>query len=398
MTNQPTDFIPFARPFIGTEEEEAVLRIMRSGWLTTGMETLTFEREFAAYTGAAEAVAVNSATAGLHLAVEALGIGTDDLVITTPNTFTATAEVIRYLGAHPVFADISAEDGNIDPLEVEKLIARYGKKIKAVIPVHYAGLPCDMKQLGEITRSHGIPLIEDAAHSFPSVTSEGMAGTLGDIGVYSFYATKTITTGEGGMLVTDNAALASRARIMRLHGIDRSIWNRYTDKGASWSYQVVEAGYKYNMTDLAAALGRVQLKRAFAFLEERRKIARCYSAAFSDIPGLILPPEANEHAYHLYPLRIRKEECGMDRDEMIQELTARGIGTSVHFIPLHIMPYWSGLYSLAPEDYPKSLQFFREEVSLPIYPGMKDEETGRVAESVRDIILKSRKKGGVLAR
>ncbi|MDR3201435.1 MAG: DegT/DnrJ/EryC1/StrS family aminotransferase, partial [Spirochaetales bacterium] len=314
--------------------------------------------------------------------------GSGDKVITTPYTFTATAEVIRYLGADPLFVDIEPRSFHIDPAGIEKALeqARGEKtKIKAILPVHIGGEVRGMDSITAIARHYGTPVVEDAAHAFPCLTQKGYAGTLGDIGVYSFYATKTITTGEGGMVVTSNAEAAKRIGIMRLHGIDREVWNRYTSKSAAWRYAVVEAGFKYNMTDLAAAIGRVQLTRAREFLDRRRAIARRYIAAFADRDYLCLPEDSEAHAWHLFLLRLNEEKLKITRDEFIDRLQEKGIGTSVHFIPLHIHPYYEKRYGFKPMDFPAAYTTYSRVISLPIYPAMTDDEAGRVIEAVISI-------------
>lgn len=393
MAQTNDDFIPFARPSLGEEEEEAVLAVLRSGWLTTGPAALAFEREFAAFCRTDRALAVNSATSGLHLALEACGVGTGDCIATSVYTFTATAEVARYLGAEVAFVDIEPDSCNIDPAQVE-LLLRERPGVKAILPVHVGGLPCDMDALKAIAGGKGIKLIEDAAHAFPSRLPGGMAGTLGDIGVYSFYATKTITTGEGGMIVSNSNDLLERMALMRLHGIDRAAWDRYSSKTASWEYAIVEAGYKYNMTDLAAALGREQLKKADSFLERRTAIAAYYDQAFGDRDYLLPPPRGPGHAWHLYAPCIAEGRLAIDRDEFARRLQASGIGVSVHFIPLHLMPYWAGRYGLKPGDFPNALARFRSSISLPIWPGMTDEQVERVAASVLRIGDGARKARG----
>ncbi len=410
------DPIPFARPFIGAEEEEAVLRVLQSGWLTTGKEALSFEKEFASFfkkrnSGTLEdqneinALAVNSATSGLHLALEACGVGPGDIVVTSTYTFTATAEVVRYLGAHVVFVDVKAGTYLMDPNALEMVLERLSQglpayaprpgshdpakgfgpvgKVKAIIPVHVAGLACDMDTIVHLARTYGAMVIEDAAHSFPSRLADGRwVGLLGDIGVFSFYATKTITTGEGGMVITYNKDMANRISVMRSHGIDRSIWNRYTDTKASWKYAVVAPGYKYNMPDLLAAIGRVQLGRALDLLEMRRHIAERYNQAFSCISELLVPPSGIENAWHLYPLRLADEPNASTRDRFIELLQSRGIGISVHFIPLHTMPYYADLYHFSEADFPNAIDTFKRSVSLPIWPGMTEEQIDRVIETV----------------
>uniref|UniRef100_A0A7C3E709 DegT/DnrJ/EryC1/StrS family aminotransferase n=1 Tax=Gracilinema caldarium TaxID=215591 RepID=A0A7C3E709_9SPIR len=423
--NTTTEPIPFARPFIGAEEEAAVLRVLRSGWLTTGAEAIHFEKEFAdffitrstppantryrnnAAKGEEEitALAVNSATSGLHLALEACGVGPGDIVITSTYTFTATAEVVRYLGAHVVFVDVAPQSYLMDPAALEKTLERlarglpaypprHGKHdpaegfgptgpVKAIIPVHVAGLACDMDAIAALARKYNARVIEDAAHAFPAQLSDGRwAGLIGDIGVFSFYATKTITTGEGGMILTRNKTLAQRISIMRSHGIDRSIWNRYTDTKASWKYAVVAPGFKYNLPDVLAAIGRVQLERAVTLLEMRRAIAETYNNAFSQIDALLLPPTGAENAWHLYPLRLAGAWGRENRDRFIEQLQALGIGVSVHFIPLHTMPYYRTLYHLEEQDFPHAVDTFSRSISLPIWPGMTEEQVQRVIDGV----------------
>jgi dTDP-4-amino-4,6-dideoxygalactose transaminase len=413
MSDLSREPIPFAYPLIGPEEEEAVLRVLRSGWLTTARETLAFEAEFAAFLGRGgranaaarggelRALAVNSATSGLHLAMEACGVGPGDVVLTSPYTFTSTAEVVRYLGADVAFVDVGEDSFNIDPDALEATIDRLEEGLPAypprpgeagdgfgpsgrprlVAPVHFAGLPCDMDRIIVIAREHDLRVVEDAAHSFPSYDERlGCAGTIGDVGVFSFYATKTITTGEGGMVVTADPELAERISIMRSHGIDRAVWNRYTDKKASWRYAVVEAGYKYNLPDILGALGREQLKRAEAMLGMRRAIAERYDAAFSGDDRFILPPTGPADARHLYPLRL---SGGLGaRDALFAALQDEGIGVSVHFIPLHTMPFYERRYGLRPDDFPRALDHFNAEISLPIWQGMRNDQIGRVAAAV----------------
>jgi dTDP-4-amino-4,6-dideoxygalactose transaminase len=380
-------FIPFFRPSLGVEEEEAVVSVLRSGWLTTGEVTARFEREFAAVTGARHALAVNSATAGLHLALEALGVGNADAVITSPYTFAATAEVIRYLGADPLFVDIQSASMNIDPAALEAALetCRASKrKVSAILPVHVAGLPCDMPTIREIACRYGVPVIEDAAHAFPVRAGGRFVGTLGDVGVYSFYATKTMTTGEGGMLVTDRDEVAARARVMRLHGIDRDVWDRYTSQNASWRYDIVAPGFKYNLSDIASAIGLAQLAKAQDFLLQRTRIARRYREAFAGLDFLELPTDAENHAWHLFVIHVVTDKLSVDRDAFADELMRRGIGISVHFIPLHLMSYYRQKYGLKPESFPRALESFRTCISLPLSPSLSGEEVERVITAVKD--------------
>jgi dTDP-4-amino-4,6-dideoxygalactose transaminase len=376
-----TEFLPFARPSIGAEEENAVLEVLRSGWLTTGKAARAFEEEFAAFVGTRRALAVNSATSGLLLALEALGIGPGDKVATSPYTFASSAAVARHLGAEVAFCDISKEDYNIDPERLEALLDR-DPAIKAVVPVHVGGMPCRMGEILASCGRRGVKTVEDAAHAFPLRLPEGDAGTLGDAGVYSFYATKTITSGEGGMVVARSDEALRRMETMRMHGFDRAAWDRYTSKTASWRYDVVEAGYKCNLPDLLAALGREQLKKAELFLSQRRAIAARYLAAFAGHPALENPPTHPSHAWHLFSLRIRPEALRIGRDAFVERLQGLGIGVSVHFIPLHLMTYWSRRYALEPGDFPEAYGKFSRTISLPIWQGMTEAQVDRAASAV----------------
>lgn len=372
-------------PDIGEEEIAEVVDSLRSGWITTGPKTRQFELQFSEFLGGGvESIAVNSATAGLHVALESVGVCAGDEVITTPLTFTATAEVVRYLGAHPVFVDVDPETFNIDP---EKIEAAITPRTKAIIPVHYAGLACNMSAILEIARRHGLKVVEDAAHALPTRHAGRLIGTLdSDATVFSFYATKTITTGEGGMVVTRNPEIAARCRIMRLHGISRDAFDRYTSTKPSWHYEVVAPGFKYNLTDLASSLGIHQLKKAWRFQGRREEMAARYDRELSSLP-IELPPAAKEgdiHAWHLYVIRLHEREF---RDRFISEMAQRGIGCSVHFIPLHLHPYWRDTYSLKPESFPVSLGLYQGAVSLPLYTRMTDDDQGRVIGAVRDILL-----------
>jgi len=428
------DEIPFALPLTGSEEEAAVIRVLRSGWLTTGGEALAFEKEFSAALqkncalkdNSLRCLAVNSATSGLHLALEACGVGPGDAVLVPSCTFTATAEVARYLGADPVFVDVAPGTFHIDPAALEQTLKRLPpNKAKAVIPVHYGGLPCDMAAIMDIARRYNLKVIEDAAHAFPSLIppsppekstrtgervaeqmrhgvgqinatittkSEGppplpsaFAGTIGDAGVFSFYATKTITTGEGGMIACRDEAMANRMSVMRSHGIDRAVWNRYSDAKASWYYEVVEAGYKYNLPDLLAAIGRVQLARAWELLRMRQEIAAAYDAAFSPNDCLLIPPTGPGDARHLYPLRLNPQRLRISRDEFAHKLKEAGIGVSVHYIPLHIMPFYKNRYHLTENDLPETMKSCMNEISLPIWPGMTTAQINRVIDQVISI-------------
>ena len=381
-----SDFIPFALPDTGEEEIAEVVDSIRSGWLTTGPKTKRFEQEFSAFIGNnVEAVAVNSATAGLHLALEAVGVGPGDEVITTTHTFTATAEVIRYLGADPVFVDVDPRTFNINVAQIERAVT---KKTKAIIPVHFAGLSCDMSAILAIARTHGLKVVEDAAHALPTTCDRGLVGTLGsDATVFSFYATKTITTGEGGMIVTASAEVAARCRTMRLHGISRDAFDRYTSTKPSWYYEVVAPGFKYNMTDIAASLGIHQLKKAWKFQHRRSEMAAIYDEELRDLP-VLLPPHSSigdTHAWHLYVLRL-SPEAPVSRDRFIELIAEKSIGTSVHFIPLHLHPYWRDHYNLTPSMFPHSQNLFEQSVSLPLYTKMTEGDQDRIIAAVREIL------------
>jgi len=379
-------FLPFALPDIGDEEINEVVDTLRSGWVTTGPKARRFEQDFSAFLGepGLHSIAVNSATAGLHLALEALGIGPGDEVITTTHTFTATAEVARYLGADVKLVDIDPATLNIDPAAVEAAIT---PATRAIVPVHYAGLAADMPRLLDIARRHGLKVVEDAAHALPSTCGGQLVGTLGsDATVFSFYANKTITTGEGGMLTTRNAEIAKRAQVMRLHGMNRDAFDRFTATVPSWYYEVIAPGFKYNLTDIAAALGLQQLKKARAFQQARARIAAAYSAAFAGLP-LITPPDAPAgelHAWHLYALRLG-DGLAIGRDRFIERLFDLGIGCSVHYIPLHLHPYWRDRYGLQARMFPHSQKAYERLVSLPIYTRMGESEVQRVIDAVRAV-------------
>lgn len=380
------DFLPFALPLIGDDEITEVIDTLKSGWLTTGKKTATFEKDFAEFVGASNALAVNSATSGLHLALEAVGVGPGDAVITTPYTFTATAEVIRYLGADPVLVDIDPRTFNISPDLIADAISQHNN-IKAILPVHFAGQSCDMNKILEIAKKYNIKVIEDAAHALPTTWQGKIIGSLSDITVYSFYATKTIATGEGGMICTENEGYLSRMKIMRLHGINRDVFDRYTSDKPSWFYEVVEPGYKYNMTDVAASIGIHQLKKAWEFQQRRAWIAEQYTQAFSGLPlstPFVAYPE-DTHSWHLYVLQLDLAVISVGRDKFIELMVEQGIGTSVHFIPLHLHPYWRDTYHYKADDFPVALDVYSRAVSLPIYPKMTDSDVERVIQSVQTV-------------
>ena len=383
MNSPALPFLPFALPDIGDAEIAEVVDTLKSGWLTTGPKTKRFEDDFTTFLGdpALHSLAVNSATAGLHLALEAVGVGPGDEVITTTHTFTATAEVVRYLGADVVLVDIDPATLCID---VAAVAAAITPRTKAVMPVHYGGLAADMQALLALAKQHGLRVVEDAAHALPSTCGGQLVGTLGsDACVFSFYANKTITTGEGGMVVTRDDALARRMKVMRLHGINRDAFDRFTSKVPSWYYEIVAPGFKYNLTDIAAAIGIHQLRRARAFQQRRAQIAAMYDEALRGLPVILAPhaPAGDVHSWHLYPLRLTSA-APITRDALIERLFAAGIGCSVHYIPLHLQPYWRDRYGLSGAQFPHSQAVYEGLVSLPIYPRMLDADVARVVAAL----------------
>lgn len=397
MTRSDTAaFLPFAKPSITDREKTAVLHVLESGWLTTGARAKEFEQRFAERVGAAHAVALNSATAALHLALEAIGVGRDDEVIVPTWTFAASAEVVAYLGARPVLVDVDRRTLNATP---EAMLAAVTPRTRAAVAVHVGGLPADILRLVDVLEPRGVAVVEDAAHAFPSrIGGPGgpFAGTVGRVGAYSFYATKTITTGEGGMLVTNDESIANRARVMSLHGISRDAWNRYTASG-SWYYEIEEAGYKYNMTDIAAALGLAQLERADELLQARRALAASYSAGLraAGLEDLLeLPPDASDgsHAWHLYIVRLMLDRLTIDRGQVIDGLKELGIGTSVHFIPLHLHPYYRRKWGYEADDLPVAAAEYQRAISLPLWPGMSPADVERVVDGLREVVTASRRK------
>lgn len=376
-------FLPFALPEIGDEEIAAVTEALKSGWVTTGPRTKLFEQAFSEYLGGGvESIAVNSATAGLHLALEALGIGPGDEVITTTLTFTATAEVVRYLGADPVFVDTDPITLNID---VGCIRAAITSRTKAIMPVHYGGLACDMAAILALANEFGLKVVEDAAHALPTTCNGRLIGSLeSDATVFSFYANKTMTTGEGGMVVTRNAGIAKRMRVMRLHGMNRDAFDRFTSSTPAWYYEVIAPGYKYNLTDLASALGLQQLAKLPRFLARRQILAARYLKELSNLP-LILPadaPAGDIHAWHLFVIRLAAG-VRFKRDEIIQSLSNLGIGTSVHYVPLHRHPYWRDRYGLTPQMFPQADLAYTTMLSIPLYTAMSDGDQDRVISAIQ---------------
>jgi perosamine synthetase len=381
-------FLPFALPDLDEAEFEEIKESLLSGWVTTGPKTRRFEAEFAAAAGAKHAIAVNSCTAAMHLALEAIGLRRGDEVITTPYTFAATAEVVRYFDARPVLVDVDARDLNMRP---DLLDAAITGRTRAILPIHIAGLPAALDEIHAVARRHDLPVIEDAAHAFPAAYAGRTIGSVSQFTCFSFYATKTITTGEGGMLCTDDDRWAERCRIMALHGISKDAWKRYTAEG-SWYYEIVAPGYKYNMTDIAAGMGLAQLRKAERMWERRRAIARRYDEAFGALPELQLPHDRadSQHAWHLYMLRLHLDRLPIDRAQFAEQLKRRNIGISVHFIPLHLHPYYRETYGYRPEDFPVAYAEYQREISLPIYSKMSDADVQDVIDAVREVVQATR--------
>lgn len=381
--------LPFHKPEITDDDVQSVVETLRSGWLTTGPKVKRFEEDFAAYLGCSHAVAVNSGTAALHLALDAIGIQEGDEVIVPTMTFAATAEVVLYFKAKPVLVDCRHDTLNLDPDQIERAIT---PRTKAIIPVHMGGQPCDMHPILELAKHHNLRVIEDAAHALPAAYHGKKVGTIGDITCFSFYATKTITTGEGGMATTENADWANRMRVMSLHGISLDAWDRYTDKG-SWYYEIIRPGYKYNLTDIAAALGIAQLKRCDHFWQARRRIASHYHEAFADLPEIQVPACAPDmqHAWHLYVVQLNIERLKINRQDFIKALKSENIGTSVHFIPLHLHPFYRDKLGYQRADFPQASAVFERIVSLPIYPTMTEADVRDVIVAVRKLVQEYRR-------
>jgi perosamine synthetase len=382
------DFLPFALPDISEAEITSVVETLRSGWITTGPKTKEFERRFAEAVGAPHAVMLNSCTAALHLALEAVGVRGGDEVIVPAMTFAATAEVVRYFDAIPVIVDVRATDHNVDPAAVERALS---PRTKAVIPVHFAGTPCDMESICAIARDRGVAVVDDAAHAFPAARRGKRVGTLADITCFSFYATKTITTAEGGAAVTAREDWADRMRVMSLHGISRDAWKRYTAEG-NWYYEIVAPGFKYNLTDVASAIGLGQLARAESMRERRASISRRFDEAFrgTDALELIERDPRDEHAHHLYVVKLRPGMLSIDRGRFIEEMRKLGIGTSVHFIPLHLHPYYREQFGYAPDALPVALDLYSRSISLPVYSRMTDGDVDRVIGAVLEVTSSNR--------
>jgi perosamine synthetase len=381
--------LPFHRPDVGDEEIDEVLNVLRSGWLTTGPKAREFETEFAAMAGAKHAVAVNSCTAALHLALEAAGLREGDEVLVPTMTFAATAEVVTYFKARPVLIDCVPDTLNLDAHRIEQAIT---SKTKAIIPVHFAGHPCEMDHILSIAHDHGLRVIEDAAHALPARYKGKMVGSIAESTCFSFYATKNITTGEGGMVTTDNEDHAARVRMMSLHGLSRDAWNRYAAEG-SWYYEILSPGFKYNLTDIAAALGLAQLKKCDRFWKARERYAALYHEGFRDVPEILCPQSAPhvQHAWHLYVIQLELDRLRISRNEFITRLQQAGVGCSVHFIPLHLHPYYRDMLGYRPTDLPVSSMVFQRVLSLPLYSKMTEADVHRVIEVVRTLVKENRR-------
>lgn len=379
-SRQRQDYLPFASPCINQEEIDEVVDVLCSGWLTTGSKTREFEAAFAEFMGVDHAIAVNSCTAAMHLALEAAGVSAGDEVIVPTFTFASTAEVVRYLDACPRFVDVEPQTLNID---VEAVEAAINERTRAIIPVHIAGQAADMDSLMQIAEEHDLVVLQDAAHALPTYYKGHLIGSFGDFSAFSFYATKPLTTGEGGMLTTNNEAWADRCRVMSLHGISKNAWKRYTSEGG-WYYEIIAPGYKYNMTDLAAAIGVVQLRKLPYMTARRKEIAQRYNVAFAAHPAFETPTQSpdSSHVYHLYILRLNLPALQIDRSEFVGRLKALRIGVSVHFIPLHVHPYYRRLYNYAPIDFPVSYREYMRAFSLPIFPTMTDDDVEDVIAAV----------------
>jgi len=375
--------IPFHKPYISDDEIAEVLDTLKSGWITMGPKTVKFEEEFAKYIGSKHAVAVNSGTAALHLALKAIDLQAGDEVIIPTTTFTATGEVVCYFNAKPVLVDVDKRTHNIAISEIEKAIT---SKTRAIIPVHFGGQPCDMDQIKEIAKKKNLFVIEDAAHALPAYYKAEKVGTIADITCFSFYSTKPLATGEGGMITTENPEWTDRMKVLRLHGISKDAWKRYS-KGGSWYYEVTEAGFKYNMTDLQAALGLPQLRKVDWMWGKRKEIAGRYTKAFLSLKEIVTPhvERDRETAWHLYVIKLNVEVLRIDRNSFIEKLREKGIETSVHFIPLHRHPFYKNTFRYDSKDFPNAEWIYERSISLPIYPGMKDEEVDYVIENVMDL-------------
>lgn len=387
-----TDFLLFHRPSIAEDEIQEVLDTLRSGWLTTGPKTKQFEKEFASYIGSKHAIAVNSGTAALHLALDVIGLKQGEEVILPTMTFAATAEAVIYFKAKPVLVDCRKDTFDMDLDQVEEYLDKNSYKVKAIIPVHIAGQPCEMDRVLEMAKKFNLKVIEDAAHALPAKYKERVIGKISDITTFSFYVTKSITTGEGGMITTEDDKYVEMMRKMSLHGISKDAWKRYTSEG-SWYYEISRPGYKYNMTDIASAIGIHQLRKCDLLYERRKEIAQMYTRAFKEMEEIQEPAVKLyiQHAWHLYIIQLNLDKLSIDRARFIQEMKNRNIGTSVHYIPLHMHPYYRKTYGYKPEDFSGAKYVYERIVSLPIYPKMKKEDVEDVIWAVKDIVAKYRR-------
>lgn len=383
------EFLPYAVPLIEEDDINEVVDSLKSGWLAKGKKTIEFEKRFAEYVGVKHAIAMNSCTAALHISLLAGGIGAGDEVITTPMTFAASANTIIHTGAKPVFVDVDPVTGCIDPDRIEEKI---NEKTKAIVPVHYGGQACDMDRIMDIAKRHNLYVSEDAAHAVYSTYKGKPIGGIGDAASFSFYATKNLVTGEGGMLTTNNDEIADKARVLSCHGMSKNAWNRY-GKGGSWYYEILNPGYKYNMFDIQAALGLRQLDKLERMQSIREKYARMYNDAFMNMPEITTPVEVpgNRHPWHLYVIQVNDELLKINRDEFINELTKENIGTSVHFIPVHLHPYYRETYGYKKGDFPVAESMFERIISLPLYPKMKKQDVEDVIDAVRGIVERNRR-------
>jgi dTDP-4-amino-4,6-dideoxygalactose transaminase len=384
------NFLPFSPPLIGEEEINEVADTLRNGWITTGPKAKRFEEEFSSFVGSPAALALNSGTAALHVALATLDIGPGDAVITTPMSFCSSVHVIEQVGARPILVDVEPDTLNIDPNKIEDVLKRGTRnsklEMKALLPVHLYGHPCDMKAIMNIAEKYHLKVIEDAAHALSAKFNENIIGTIGDLTAFSFYSTKNITTAEGGML-TGKSELIEEARLWSLHGMDRDAWKRYSSEG-SWYYEVIRPGFKYNMPDVAAAMGLQQLRKLNQFQIRRKEIVSRYSEAFSHLEELQIPVKRSEveHAWHLYVIRLNLNRLKINRNQFIEELKARNIGTSVHFIPIHLHPYYRDKYRYKPDDFPVAYREYQRIISLPIYPKMSNQDVEDVVEAVTEVV------------
>jgi UDP-4-amino-4,6-dideoxy-N-acetyl-beta-L-altrosamine transaminase len=380
------EFIPLANPTIEEDEIEEVVKVLRSGWLTTGPKVNEFEENMQKYLGCKKAIGLSSCTGGLHIALAALGIKQGDEVIVPTYTFAASAHVVAWLGAKPVLVDVEKDTFNIDPKKIEEAIT---DKTKAVIPVHFAGHSCDMDKIMAIAKKHNLYIIEDAAHAIGTDYKGKKIGNFSNATVFSFYATKTITTAEGGMIVTNDEELGKKLKRYSYFGVDKDAFNRYADKG-NWYYEIIELGYKYNMDNIQGALGIEQLKKLESFIERRRKLANLYTSLLKKVPGIITPEEKEytKHSYHLYPILLDIDSLSITRAEFIDKLKEYKIGSSVHFIPLHLHSHYQKTYGYKNGDFPTAEYLFEREISLPLYPRMSEEDVKYVAEAIKEIIAK----------